>query len=819
MPVRSLISFLSLLGLIVLIGCNRGPQADQLQLEAKAATQLGKLPQALSLYTRAIELAPKSAELLTERGQLYAAAGDADHALGDLDAAVAADPKHVAAWRERGRLRQQAGQFAEAIADYTQTLALQPSEPGVLAQRGVCHARLQQPAEAIDDFDAALALNDRLAPVYQARGLAHLQLNHAAQAASDFHQADLLKAPLLDQAVPWCQALFAIGKHTEAERVASTALKESPDNVELLQTRGRIRLAAKNYREAIVDLDRVLQLDGKRSEALLARAAAKNFAGQHAAARDDYSQFLLGDAKNLVALGERARLCLVLHDPAAAKEDCDAWLAAAGKSAGNDFARVMSYRALAQYRLSDWTAAQADARAALNADPERHDARCVWALAALLDQTQPVADKQGPIDRLTELLAAFPHDARLHNLRAIAYLVRGEASLALADADAALREPDPMAYMVATRAAAALRLNRTSEALDNLKQAEVTVWAERYAARRLTELLSHQSAGTKPVSGLEALKNGQWFAAVQQATAALGTANDDPHTLLVRGTALTLVSNRDVGLVDLQRALGLIPNDDTLGRHLRVLLAIEKSDSATTQEAAMNALRHTPDEAALYVAHLLGALIAGDATTVRIDAELATAIDPDSLVAIVPLLGTWARPTKDPAATPLAIELSVAPTLLVAKKPEPPAEAITARRATVAKLLAQAGQTYYLASKYAQAVERYDLALSIEKQPEWFAGRAAAQYSQKKLTKAIDDFTQAITLRPNMAAYHFNRANAYMSQQSFDLALADYSRVIELEPNNSAAYQHRATIYGVRKEEAKADADLERARKLKIEGK
>ena len=41
-------------------------------------------------------------------------------------------------------------------------------------------------------------------------------------------------------------------------------------------------------------------------------------------------------------------------------------------------------------------------------------------------------------------------------------------------------------------------------------------------ADRLTELLSHQSAGSKPVAGLEALKNGQWFAAIQQATAALG---------------------------------------------------------------------------------------------------------------------------------------------------------------------------------------------------------------------------------------------------------------------------------------------------------
>ncbi len=818
MPVRSILSSLSLIGLIVLGGCNRGPQADDLRLEARAAVQQGKLPQALSLYTRAIELSPRSAELLAERGQVYVAAGDAEHAMGDFDAAIAADAKLSAAWRERGRLRQQAGQFAEAVADFTQSLALQPQEAGVLAQRGICHARLQHPAEAITDFDAALALNDRLAPVYQARGLAHLQLNHAAQAVRDFHQADLLKAPLLDQAVPWCQALFAIGKQTEAERVATNALKESPDHVELLQTRGRIRLAAKNYREAIADFDRVLTLDAKRSEALLTRAAAKNFAGQHAAARADYSQFLLVDAKHLVALSERARLCLVMNDPAAAKDDCDAWLAAAG-NAGNDFARVMAYRALANYRLSDWTAAQTDARAALNADPERHDARCVWALAALLDRSQSTADKQVPVDRLTELLAVFPQDTRLLNLRAIAYLVRGEASLALADAEAAMNQPNPMAYMIATRAAAALRLKRTAEALDDLQKAPAVVWTERYAARRLIELLAEPTGDDKPIAGVEALQIGQWFAAASQATSALREKNDDPRALLVRGAALVMTSNRELGLVDLQRGLGQLPAEDPLGRHLRALLAIEKNDAATALDAATNALRGASDDAALYVAHLLGALVAGDSMTVKIDAELALALDADSLLAAVPLMGEWSRPTKDPAATPLSIELLVPPTLLMEKKDAPVTEAIAARRASAAKLLAQAGHTYYLASKYAQAVERYDLALSIEKQPEWFAGRAAAQYAQQKLPAAIDDFTQAIALRPNTAAYHFNRANAYLSQQAFDLALADYSRVIELEPNNSAAYTHRATIYNVRKEEAKADADLERARKLKIEGK
>lgn len=810
---------LILLSLVILAGCNRAPSGDQLRDDARQAAQRGEATKALSLYTRAIEAAPKLAGALAERGQLYASIGETEHALGDFDAALAAEPNQPVALRERGRLRRAAGQYAEAIADYTQALATQPQNATVLVERGICQAHLQKHAEAVADLDAALAVQSQLAPAYQARALSLMQLGRLEQAALDFHQADLLKTPLNELVVPWCQTLLAIGKQSDAERVATRGLKESPDHVELLYLRGQVRQAAKNYADASADFDRVVQLAPARLDAQLSRAHCKNRLGQLAAARDDFSQVLQADAKHLVALGERARLQLLLHNPAAAKDDCEAWLAAAGKSAGGDWARLMAYRALAQYQLSDWTAAQDDARAALNADPERHDARCVWALAALVEPAGDRAAKQAAVERLTELLGAFPNDARLLNLRAIAYLVQGDAALALADADTALQQSDAPGVAIATRVVALLRLQRTGDALAVLQRLPASAWHECYAARRLTELLATLLPSAESRAGIEALQSRQWQRSLQQATLAMGAASRDPLPSLVRGTVLCLFGNRDAGLVDLQRAIGQTADDDPLGRHLRALVALERSDFKSASQAALDALRKAPDDAALHVAHLLGALGTNDKQTVALDGELVAALDTDALLAVAPLLGNWSRPSKDPTVTPLPIELLVPSTMLLAEKPEPTEETLAARRATAAKLLAQAGQTYYLASKYAQSVERYDLALTLEKQPEWFAGRAAAQYALQQLPAAIDDFTQAITLRPNQAAYHFNRANAYMSQQAFDLALADYSRVIELEPDNSEAYRHRAKIYAVRKDEVRAEADLERARKLKVEGK
>ncbi|XP_014607795.1 PREDICTED: serine/threonine-protein phosphatase 5 [Polistes canadensis] len=61
--------------------------------------------------------------------------------------------------------------------------------------------------------------------------------------------------------------------------------------------------------------------------------------------------------------------------------------------------------------------------------------------------------------------------------------------------------------------------------------------------------------------------------------------------------------------------------------------------------------------------------------------------------------------------------------------------------------------------------------------------------------KAIELYTEAIKLNPNVALYYGNRSFAYLKTECFGYALKDASKAIELDPNYLKGYYRRATAY------------------------
>ncbi|KAI4497466.1 hypothetical protein M0802_007477 [Mischocyttarus mexicanus] len=61
--------------------------------------------------------------------------------------------------------------------------------------------------------------------------------------------------------------------------------------------------------------------------------------------------------------------------------------------------------------------------------------------------------------------------------------------------------------------------------------------------------------------------------------------------------------------------------------------------------------------------------------------------------------------------------------------------------------------------------------------------------------KAIELYTEAIKLNPNIALYYGNRSFAYLKTECFGYALADASKAIELDRNYLKGYYRRATAY------------------------
>ncbi|MDR1898454.1 MAG: tetratricopeptide repeat protein [Treponema sp.] len=94
------------------------------------------------------------------------------------------------------------------------------------------------------------------------------------------------------------------------------------------------------------------------------------------------------------------------------------------------------------------------------------------------------------------------------------------------------------------------------------------------------------------------------------------------------------------------------------------------------------------------------------------------------------------------------------------------------------------------------------------------AGRKAAAAEQAAYDRAVADFSRAIRLDPNDAKAYNSRGVAYDSKGEYDRAIADYNQAIRLDPNNASAYNNRGNAYYAKGEYDRAIDDYGRAIRL-----
>jgi tetratricopeptide (TPR) repeat protein len=89
-----------------------------------------------------------------------------------------------------------------------------------------------------------------------------------------------------------------------------------------------------------------------------------------------------------------------------------------------------------------------------------------------------------------------------------------------------------------------------------------------------------------------------------------------------------------------------------------------------------------------------------------------------------------------------------------------------------------------------------------------YNNRGVAYRLKTEYDKAIDDFNEAIKLRPNYPNALNNRAVAYRNKGDLDHALADYDQAIALKPDYLAAYYNRGLALDDKGEYQRAVADF-----------
>lgn len=96
---------------------------------------------------------------------------------------------------------------------------------------------------------------------------------------------------------------------------------------------------------------------------------------------------------------------------------------------------------------------------------------------------------------------------------------------------------------------------------------------------------------------------------------------------------------------------------------------------------------------------------------------------------------------------------------------------------------------------YPKAIEDYNNAIQLK--PDFaqaYYNRGLAYFFQHSFDKAVVDFTSALHLEPGYVDAYNNRGIAFINQGLLDKALADFTKAIEIKPDNAMTFSNRGAI-------------------------
>jgi tetratricopeptide (TPR) repeat protein len=185
---KSLFPLIVFTGTLLISGCPRNQDAVHVN-RGNDYAEKGQYDQAISEYTKAIELNPRFADAYYNRGNAYHDKGLYDHAIRDYTRAIEIDPEHASAYFNRGNMFHDAGQYHIAISDYTKSIEIRPREDKTYLNRGLAFEQNGQHDMAMFDYNMAIELNPKFPAPYYNRGIIYAEKGRHDKAISDFNKA------------------------------------------------------------------------------------------------------------------------------------------------------------------------------------------------------------------------------------------------------------------------------------------------------------------------------------------------------------------------------------------------------------------------------------------------------------------------------------------------------------------------------------------------------------------------------------------------------------------------------------------------------
>jgi tetratricopeptide (TPR) repeat protein len=289
--------------LVMILSLCRLSSAQEAGNDVAAALRLGEAKYAekdyrgaIAVFTAVIESEPGNARAFLLRGGARTEIGDAEGSIADHSRASQLDPGNGQIYKElieltrslmgapreeteyyhRGNRKFDLEDFHGAIADYTRALKLDPGDGEAYYNRGLAKLRVgAYRSGAVEDFTKAIqcyrGAHMPLDGAFHNRGRARLKLKDYRGAIADLNQVVQL-----------------VQSEARKERARGRTEGDLPSvSSDLFVERGEAHAGLKEYRNAITDYSKAIEIDSTNAVAFQRRGSAYYSLGQKVTGCDD----------------------------------------------------------------------------------------------------------------------------------------------------------------------------------------------------------------------------------------------------------------------------------------------------------------------------------------------------------------------------------------------------------------------------------------------------------------------------------------------------------------------------------------------------
>ncbi len=254
-----------------------------------------KFREAISDFTKAIELNPNYDKAYNNRGNLLMKSNRPEDAIRDYNHSIVLKPDYYGSYKNRGNNYMSRNKPDSALADYSRAISLNPDDAETYFYRGNALRSSNRNEEALNDYQKAIQLRPGYLEAYFTRGMLYMNEMKNEEALKDFNSALKINPEFVEGYLNRGNLLLNEHRFDEAMKDYNDAARLQPDNPKIYYNRGNLLGNLKKYAEAINDFSTAIKLKGDYALAFFGRGITQcNSGNKEAGCRDLQNAISLG---------------------------------------------------------------------------------------------------------------------------------------------------------------------------------------------------------------------------------------------------------------------------------------------------------------------------------------------------------------------------------------------------------------------------------------------------------------------------------------------------------------------------------------------